>query len=83
MSKKISSNIIIGESIGIFMRELNKVHDIYAQFMSDKKNKGMIHNLLQSFTNGALVHLIHFPCTVSVIQFHYSFFIRLNIIFVN
>ena len=40
-------NIIIGESIGISMRELNKVHDIYAQFISDKnKNKGMTHNLL-------------------------------------
>ena len=46
MSKKISPNIIIGESIGISMQELNKVHDIYAQFVSDKKNKGMTHNLL-------------------------------------
>ena len=46
MSKKISPNIIIGESIGIYKRELNKVHDIYAQFISDKKNKGMIHNIL-------------------------------------
>ena len=46
MSKKISPNIIIGESIGISMRELNKVHDIYAQFMSDKKNKRMTHNRL-------------------------------------
>ena len=46
MSKKISPNIIIGESIGIFMWELNKVHDIYVQFVSDKKNKGMTHNLL-------------------------------------
>ena len=45
-SKKISPNIIIGESIGIFMWELNKVHDIYVQFVSDKKNKGMTHNLL-------------------------------------
>ena len=43
-SKKISPNIIIGESIGIFMRELNKVHDICVQSMSDKKNKGMTHN---------------------------------------
>ena len=46
MSKKNSQNIIIGESIGISMRGLNKVHDIYAQFVSDKKNKGMTHNLL-------------------------------------
>ena len=35
MLKKISLNIIIGESIGISMWELNKVHDIYAQFVSD------------------------------------------------
>ena len=41
MSTFFSPNIIIGESIGISMRELNKVHDIYAQFVSDKKNKGM------------------------------------------
>ena len=39
MLKKISLNIIIGESIGISMRKLNKVNDIYAQFVSDKKNK--------------------------------------------
>ena len=39
MLKKISLNIIIGESIGISMQELNKVKDIYAQFVSDKKNK--------------------------------------------
>ena len=45
-SKKISPYIIIKESIEISMWELNKVHDIYAQFMSDKKNKGMTHNLL-------------------------------------
>ena len=45
--KFFSPNIIIGESIGISIRELNKVHDIYAQFISDKnKNKGMTHNLL-------------------------------------
>ena len=41
-----SPNIIIGENIGIFMRELNKVHDICVQFVSDKKNKGMTHNRL-------------------------------------
>ena len=45
-SNCFSLNIIIGESIGISMWKLNKVHDIYAQFVSDKKNKGMIHNLL-------------------------------------
>ena len=46
MSKKFSPNIIIGENIRISLRELNKVHDIYAQFMSDKKNKWMTHNIL-------------------------------------
>ena len=47
MSTFFSPNIIIGESIVISMRELNKVHDIYAQFVSDKKkNKGMTHNRL-------------------------------------
>ena len=40
------SNIITGKSIKISMWKLNKVHDIYAQFVSDKKNKGMTHNLL-------------------------------------
>ena len=46
VSKKFSPNIIIGKSIKIFMQELNKVHDICVQYMSDKKNKGMTHNLL-------------------------------------
>ena len=46
MSKKFSPNIIIRESIGISMWELNKMHDIYVQFVSDKKNKGMTYNLL-------------------------------------
>ena len=46
MSKFFSTNIIIGESIGISIQELNKMHDIYKQFVSDKKNKGMTHNLL-------------------------------------
>ena len=45
-SKKISPYIIIGESIEISMWELNKVHDICVQFMSDKKNKEMTHNRL-------------------------------------
>ena len=46
MSTFFSPNIIIEESIGISMPELNKVHDIYALFVSDKKNKRMTHNLL-------------------------------------
>ena len=41
-----SPNIIIRKNIGISMRELNKVHDICVQFVSDKKNKGMTHNRL-------------------------------------
>ena len=41
-----SPNIIIGENIAIFILELNKVHDICVQFVSDKKNKGMTHNRL-------------------------------------
>ena len=43
-SKFFSPNIIIRKNIGIFMRKLNKVHDICVQFVSDKKNKGMTHN---------------------------------------
>ena len=39
ISKFFSPNIIIGESIGISMWELNKVHDICVQFVSDKKIK--------------------------------------------
>ena len=66
MSNFFSLNIIIGESIGISMRKLNKVNDIYAQFVSDKKNKGMTHNLLQSFTNGSLVR----PCTLSTFSLY-------------
>ena len=37
--KKFSPNIIIGENIEIFMWELNKVHDIGVQSLSDKENK--------------------------------------------
>ena len=35
-SKFFSPNIIIGENVGISMLELNKVHDICVQFVSDK-----------------------------------------------
>ena len=45
-SKNFSPYIISGESIGISMQELNKMHDICVQFMSDKKNKKMTHNRL-------------------------------------
>ena len=44
--KNFSPNIIIGENIRISIRELNKVHDICAQYVTDKKNKGMTHNRL-------------------------------------
>ena len=39
MVKKISPNIIIGENIGIFMWELNKVHGIGVRPLGDKENK--------------------------------------------
>ena len=55
------------------MWELNKVHDICVQFMSDKKNKGMTHNRLyisQRVTLYTFIHLVHFPCTVSIIQLY-------------
>ena len=42
MSKFFSPNIIIGESIGISMRELNKVHDIDVQSLGDKENKKIV-----------------------------------------
>ena len=47
--KYFSSNIIIGESIGVSMWELNKVHDMGMQFMGDtllQKLKFMTHHSL-------------------------------------
>ena len=35
-------NIIIGENIGIFMWELNKVHDIGVQSLDDNENKKVV-----------------------------------------
>ena len=52
-------NIIIGESIGIFIWELNKVHDMSMQFVGDKENKGVIQNRLKSFINGNLIHCLY------------------------
>ena len=49
-----SPNIIIEESIGIFMWKLNKMHDINVQSLSDNKNKGMVR--LKYFTKGSFVH---------------------------
>ena len=43
------------------MWELNKVHDMSMQSVSDKENEEMIRNQLKSFTNGNLVH----PYTLS------------------
>ena len=37
-----SPNIIIGKNIGVFMWELNKVHDIGVQSLGDKKNKKVV-----------------------------------------
>ena len=37
-----SPNIIIGKNIGVFMWELNKVHDIGIQSLGDKKNKKVV-----------------------------------------
>ena len=36
------------------------------QFLGDKKNKGVIQNLLKSFTTGSLVH----PCTLSIFSLY-------------
>ena len=54
-----SPNIIIIESIGISMWELNKVHDIGTQSMGDKENKGVVQNQLKSFTNCNLLHPLY------------------------
>ena len=40
------------------------------QFLGDKVNKEVTQNQLKIFTNGSLVHLVHFPYTVSVIQLY-------------
>ena len=42
LESKIFPKYTIGESIGISMYELNKVHNICVQFVDDKKNKGMV-----------------------------------------
>ena len=54
-----SPNIIIGESIGIFIWELNKVHDMSMQFVGDKENKRVVQNRLKSFINGNLIHCLY------------------------
>ena len=59
--KKNSLNIIIGKNIGIFIWELNKVHDIGVRPLGDKENKWVVPNQLKSFTKGSLVH----PYTLS------------------
>ena len=52
------------------MWELNKVYDISMQSIGDKENEEMIQNRLKSFTNGSLIHLVHFSCTINVIQLY-------------
>ena len=46
------------------------MHDIVVQLVGDKKNKGMVQNKLKYFTKCSLVHLVHFPCTLSVIPLY-------------
>ena len=38
--------------------------------MGDKENEEVVQNWLKSFTNGSLVHLVDFYCTVSVISLY-------------
>ena len=73
MSKKNSPNIIIWESIGISVWELNKVHDIYVQFVSDKKIKEWLIidcNISQRVALYTFIHLVHFSYIVGVIQLY-------------
>ena len=63
-------NIITKESIRISMWKLNKLHDTGLQSMGDKENEKVIQNRLKSFIDGSLVHLVYFPCTISVIRLY-------------
>ena len=47
---------LLEKNIEISMWELNKVHNMGVQSLSDKKNKGFVLNQLKSFTMGSLVH---------------------------
>ena len=60
-----SPNIITKKSIKIFMWKLNKLHDIGMQSVGDKEKEKVIQNRLKFFIDGSLVHLVHFPCTLS------------------
>ena len=62
--KIFSPNIIIEENIGIFIWELNKVHDIGVQSLGDKENKEVVQ--LKSFINGSFVY----PCTLSIMPWY-------------
>ena len=46
------------------------MHGMSVQFVSDKKNKGMVQNKLKSFTKYSLAHLLYFPYTVNVISLY-------------
>ena len=46
------------------------MYDISMQSIGDKENEEMIQNRLKSFTNGSLIHLVHFSCTINVIQLY-------------
>ena len=50
------------------------MHDMGMQSMGDKENKRVVQNRLKYFTNDSLihplVHLVHFPCIVSVIPLY-------------
>ena len=65
-----SPNIITKKSIEIFMWKLNKLHDMGMQSVGDKENEKVIQNRLKSFIDGSLVHLVYFPCTISVIRLY-------------
>ena len=65
-----SPNIITKESIRISMWKLNKLHDMGMQSVGDKENEKVIQNWLKSFIDGSLVHLVHFPYTISVIPLY-------------
>ena len=55
------------------MWELNKVYDMNVQSVDDKENKkewfGINWNLSQIVVLYTLVHLVHFPCTVTQISY--------------
>ena len=47
------------ESIGIYMWELNKMHNMSMQFVGDKENKEVVQNRLKSFINGNIIYCLY------------------------